>query len=28
MSIRRNIIQDDFASEIEGMYGQESLPGD
>ena len=28
MSIRRNIIQDDFASEIEGMYGHESLPGD
>lgn len=28
LSIRRNIIHDDFASEIEGMYAQESLPGD
>jgi long-chain acyl-CoA synthetase len=28
MSIRRNIIHDDFASEIEDMYGHESLPGD
>ena len=28
MSIKRNIIHEDFSTEIEAMYAQESLPGD
>ena len=28
LSIKRNIIHDDFATQIEDMYGHESLPGD
>ena len=28
MSIKRNVIHDDYATEIEAMYAQENLPGD